>query len=369
MKVKESLLPLFRPDAVSVLKDKNCKFSLSRYFDVFQNKKYNKLQITKKIPVKFESNSSIKDLWTKHESLVEEYKNYEKKIDSGKKKFKVLKTPKTSFLDLKIEISDRIMENCHLCMHDDRPNRTAGEIGYCKCGKKMVVSSYFEHMGEEPELVPSGTIFTCGCSMRCLHCQNYSISQMFESGEIYTHEVLAKIVGRLKKRGCRNINLVGGDPTPWLSEWLKTFKHVKENLPIVWNSNSYYSEETAKILIGFADVYLLDFKYGPEDCAKKLSDAPGYWEACTRNHSIANEFGELIIRILVLPEHLECCTKPILNWIAQNLGKKTRVNILFQYRPEWRADEVPELKRKLNSEEMKRAIEIAEEAGLENFIT
>jgi len=139
-------------------------------------------------------------------------------------------------------------------------------------------------------------------------------------------------------------------------------------LPTVWNSNSYYSQETADLLAGFVDVYLLDFKYGNNDCAKAISDAPGYWEACTRNHLIANKFGKLLIRVLVLPGHNDCCTEPILKWIADNLGPWTRVNLMFQYRPEWRATERTELSRKLNGREIKEALEMAKQAGLKNLV-
>jgi putative pyruvate formate lyase activating enzyme len=190
-----------------------------------------------------------------------------------------------------------------------------------------------------------------------------------ELGTEYSPEELAKEVERLRFNGCRNANLVGGEPTPWLQHWLETFKHVKVNIPVVWNSNTYYSPETAQLLAGFADVYLLDFKYGPGDCAQRISDAPNYWEVCTRNHLEARKYGELIIRVLVLPNHLECCTKPILNWIADNLGDETRVNVMFQYRPEWRAHEIPQLFRRLNKDEMEKAIQLAEKAGLRNFIT
>ena len=224
-------------------------------------------------------------------------------------------------------------------------------------------------MGEEPELVPSGTIFTLGCTLRCLHCQNWTISQWYEKGEIFSPKQLAKSVESLRRGGCRNVNLVGGEPTPWLQQWLETFKHIEVNVPVVWNSNSYYSEETAKLLAGFADVYLLDFKYGSNECAEKISNASSYWEACTRNHLYAKKYGELIIRVLVLPGHLKCCTKNTLNWIAQNLGTWVRTNVMFQYRPEWRAREVTELRRRLTGKEKERTIELAKEAGLTNFIT
>ena len=232
-----------------------------------------------------------------------------------------------------------------------------------------MVSSIFEHMGEEPELVPSGTIFTMGCTMRCLHCQNYTISQWAESGKPYTPDRLAEEVETLRDNGCRNANLVGGEPTPWLHQWLETFKRVKTNIPIVWNSNSYYSPEMAQILAGFVDVYLLDFKYGPGQCAQRISGATDYWTACTHNHLGAKENGEIIVRILVLPNHLECCTRPTINWIARNLGVQTRVNLMFQYRPEWRAHEVAELRRGLSRDETDKTIGLAEEAKLANFIT
>jgi len=190
-----------------------------------------------------------------------------------------------------------------------------------------------------------------------------------ENGTRLNAEELARLVEGLHARGCRNANLVGGDPTPWLAVWLDAFRIVNVNVPVVWNSNTYYSEETADLLAGFADVYLLDFKYGPGDCSARISNAPRYWDVCTRNHMRAKRHGELIIRVLVLPGHLECCTKPIIEWITKNLGTDTRVNIMFQYRPEWRADEIPELGRRLTGEERKRAIELAREARLENYIT
>jgi putative pyruvate formate lyase activating enzyme len=90
---------------------------------------------------------------------------------------------------------------------------------------------------------------------------------------------------------------------------------------------------------------------------------------CTRNHLDAKKNGELIIRVLVLPGHLECCTKPILTWIAENLGSDTRVNLMFQYRPEWRAHEIPELRRRLSKDEMQKAVSLAKEAGLKNLVT
>ena len=358
---------LLRPDSIAVLKDEKCRRSLGRYFDVFQERKYANFKVARSLPADFSRDDPTDKLWRLHEELTKEFYEFRRGLDSGEAGG--LEAPPKSYLDLKVEIAKRILEDCRFCVRRCGANRRAGERGFCGCGADAAVSTFFEHLGEEPELVPSGTIFTCGCSMRCLHCQNWTISQWVEEGAIYEPKALARVVDGLRSSGCRNANLVGGDPTPWTAHWLEAFRHVKLNTPVVWNSNSYYSEETAKLLAGFADVYLLDFKYGPGGCAAKISSAPGYWGACTRNHLYAKRYGELIIRVLVLPGHLECCVKPILNWISKNLGENARVNVMFQYRPEWRAHEIPELRRRLTSDERARAVRLAKEAGLRNFIT
>jgi len=360
---------IWRPDALAVLKDKRARASLARYFDVMENSRPAKFMIAKKLPADFDKNDSLQKLWETHDQLTEEFYRLEREVDLRQKSLEDMDKPEKSYLDLKIEIANRILESCHFCTRRCGFNRLAGELGHCKCGTQITVSTMFEHTGEEPELVPSGTIFTLGCTLRCLHCQNWSISQWYETGEIFSPQRLAKAVEGLRERGCRNANLVGGEPTPWVEQWLETFRHVEVNVPVVWNSNSYYSEETAKLLAGFVDVYLLDFKYGSNECAERISDASGYWEACTRNHLYGGKYGELLIRVLVLPEHLECCAKVVLNWIAQNLETWVRTNVMFQFRPEWRAHEIPELRRRLSRGEMEQAIELAKEAGLTNFIT
>jgi len=358
-----------RPDSITVLRDEKCQRSLSRYFDTFQGKKKAKFVIARRLPADFSTSDSTESLWIKHNQLLNGFPTHENSVDTGKAHLDESISPSQSFLGLKAELAKRILQHCHFCVRKCGADRTRGKTGFCGCGATATVSSFFEHMGEEPELVPSGTIFTCGCTMRCLHCQNWTISQNMEAGDLHQPESLAKIVDHLRERGCRNANLVGGEPTPWLYHWLEAFMSVKENVPVVWNSNSYYSDETAQLLSGFADVYLLDFKYGPGECSKRISSAPEYWRVCTQNHLTAKKFGELIIRVLVLPTHNSCCTKPILEWISRNLGPETRVNLMDQYRPEWRAYETPELNRRLTGSEFREACEIAREAGLTNVIT
>jgi putative pyruvate formate lyase activating enzyme len=341
--------------------------TLSRYFAVAQNRKVAKFQIAQKIPAEFNKDDSLEKLWLEHVKRTKEFYWIESEIDKIGS-FKNMVGPEKSYFDLKLEIASRILQNCHLCSRKCGVNRSEGSVGFCGCGSQMQVSSMFAHMGEEPELIPSGTIFTLGCTMRCKHCQNWTISQWVDEGQEYFPKELATKIDQLRYEGCKNANLVGGDPTPWLMNWLQTFKHIKSNIPLIWNSNGYYSPETASLLMGFVDVYLLDFKYGPAECSEKISETPNYWKTCISNHFEANKTGELIVRVLVLPGHLDCCAKPILKWVAENLGVSTRVNLMFQYRPEWRAHEIPELRRRLNQNEMEKAIAFAQIEGLKNLI-
>jgi putative pyruvate formate lyase activating enzyme len=125
----------------------------------------------------------------------------------------------------------------------------------------------------------------------------------------------------------------------------------------------YLTKQSMKLLDGIIDVYLTDFKYGNNQCAKRLSNVDNYWEIVTRNHKIARAQCEMIIRHLVLPNHFECCTKPVLKWIADNLDN-VRVNVMDQFRPEYEADEYEELTRKLTIEEFKSSQKFALDKGL-----
>ncbi len=360
---------IIRPDSVRVFKDENVLRKLSRYISVSKNEKSAKFRIARSLQAEYDQNDSLDNLWILHNHLTTDYYRMEKEIDDGLSEIKSNDSYENSYLDLKIKLAESLLKKCSFCVRRCGVDRSIGELGWCKSGRQFSVSTFFPHMGEEPELIPSGTIFTVSCNLRCLHCQNWSISQRYEKGKKITPEAMAKQVDKLRLSGCNNVNLVGGDPTPWLHQWLETFNFVNTNVPVIWNSNSYYSKETADLLSGFIDVYLLDFKYGNNECAERISFAPKYWEACTRNHLMADKYGELIVRLLVLPGHLECCLQPILNWIASNLGVDVRVNLMWQYRPEWRANEIPELTRRLSHEEMQQSLQMAKTAGLTNFIT
>lgn len=291
---------------------------------------------------------------------LEKYKD----IIKGKRKASFIKLGNEE-LEEKRKKSLEILKKCEFCEWKCNVNRDGGELGKCKVGKEMRISSMFEHYGEEPPIIPSGTIFFSGCNFQCIYCQNWDISQFPERGYRLTAEEVAGWVNENFKKGkIKNVNFVGGEPTPNLHNILDIVSNIKVNIPIIWNSNMYMSEKSMKLLDGVIDMYLADFRYGNNECAKELSGIMRYVETVKRNHLLAIEQAELIIRVLVIPGHVDCCAKRILEWIGENIGKKAYVNLMRQYRPCWKAMKDPRIGRPLTKEEFSKAKEYYEEFGL-----
>ena len=350
-----SELLFLRPDAVYALEDEDVKRILRRYVEIVNNKLPAKFLLLKTFEVEIPKDASLKELWKLHDSLMKEFKENE---------ILKLKFYKTNLLTLKKVIANEIIKECQFCEWKCKVDRTKGYKGFCQVGNEIRISSEFIHIGEESFITPSHTIFFWSCNMQCIFCQNYTISYRLEKGEVVEPKVLAKIIEKRRKEGCRNVNLVGGEPTPYLNNILEVFEHVNENLPIVWNSNMYMSEVSMKLLDGFVDVYLTDFKFGPGKCSEELTKVKNYWGVVARNHLIASKQAEVVIRHLILPNHVECCTFPILEWISKNLGKSCIVNIMDQYHPCFKAFENEKINRRITMEEYKKALDKAKELGL-----
>jgi putative pyruvate formate lyase activating enzyme len=348
-----------RPDALKILENENISKELSTYFKIMLNQRPSRVKIASMIEA--EKNDNFNSLWREHERIRAEFKEI-----FDKTTFNGLKKPNFSYLDLKIKIAEKIFENCYFCEMRCYVNRITNK-GVCGVMNSKIASEFI-HTGEEAPLVPSHTIFFTGCNFECVYCQNFDISQFPEAGMEIGEKKLAEIIDRRRTEGSRNVNFVGGDPTPNLLYILKTMKLCTENIPVIWNSNFYMSEDAMKLLDGFVDLFLSDFKYGPEGCAERLSKVPNYWNVVTRNHKMAKESGDMIIRHLVLPDHVECCSKPILKWISENLEKETVVNIMGQYRPVYMAQECEEIMRYPRHQELEETVNYAKKLGLINLI-
>jgi putative pyruvate formate lyase activating enzyme len=203
-------------------------------------------------------------------------------------------------------------------------------------------------------------------------CQNYDISQAWKKKrklEDIAQKVdvkdLAKIAEKIVDKGAININYVGGDPIPNLHTIVGSLNHQVSNITQLWNSNFYLTDKSLSLIIDLMDFWLPDFKYGNNKCAEKYSGIKNYFDIIARNHKRIHDegSGEIIIRHLVMPNHVECCSKPILEFVAKEIPKCV-VNIMGQFRPEYKAHDYPNINRRPNNEEMVQVKNYADELGI-----
>lgn len=327
--------------------------NLDHYFDILEGLRVPRFRETMRVPVEYNKDASIDNLWKVHEEAMQRLG------ETGEGEH--------SLLDLKVDLAWRILESCCFCEHRCEVNRLKHQVGFCGVEAVSRYASEFLHTGEEPELVPSHTIFFTGCTFRCVYCQNWDIGTSPRSGAPILAERMAEVIALRHAQGARNVNFVGGDPGPHLHTILGIINIVRVDTPMIWNSNMYQSVEAMKLLDGVIDVYLADFRYGNDDCAKRLSKIKRYWEVTTRNFLEADRQTELLVRHLVLPGHLECCTRPIVEWIGEHMPD-VRFNLMFQYRPQYKAEQYPDINRFLTREEQSLAIDIVQDAGLTNVL-
>jgi len=274
-----------------------------------------------------------------------------------------------------------LLRACTACPRRCRVDRLAGRFGVCKVGRYAVVSSYFPHHGEEGCLRGgrgSGTIFFCGCNLRCVFCQNFDISWQLQ-GVPAPPERLAGMMLELQAQGCHNINFVTPEHVvPQIVEALPLAIEQGLRLPLVYNTGGYDALESLELLDGLVDIYMPDFKYWDAEMARRYSRAPDYPEVGRRAlQEMHRQVGDLVldergvarrgllVRHLVMPGNV-AGTEEVMNWLARELSPQTYVNVMAQYHPAGRVSqqEFPEINRRPTPAEYERAVNAARRAGL-----
>jgi putative pyruvate formate lyase activating enzyme len=288
------------------------------------------------------------------------------------------------------EIAIRGLERCRACPRECGVNRLADATCFCRTGRHARVASAFAHPGEESCLSGrsgSGTIFFSHCNLRCVFCQNWDLSQRASGQELDARRI-ADLMLALEEFGCHNINFVTPEHVaPQVIEAIADAVERGLTLPIVYNTSAYDSLETLTLLDGIVDVYMPDFKFWKSETADRLCQAKDYPERAREAiREMHRQVGPLrtgpdgiarrgvLVRHLVVPGRLEE-TREIFRWLADEISPDTYVNIMDQYRPEYRVGEsqrdgskrFEEIDRRPTREEIVRARELAREAGLWRF--
>jgi putative pyruvate formate lyase activating enzyme len=272
-----------------------------------------------------------------------------------------------------------LMRECILCPRSCKARRLDGKYGVCRTTDQVIISGASAHFGEEPPLVGrhgSGTIFFSSCNLKCLFCQNYSISHLREGRRVSPLQ-LAGLMMHLQQAGCHNINLV--TPTHVVPQIVRALLFAVEqglHLPLVYNCGGYESVQTLRMLDGIVDIYMPDIKYSDNDTARKYSGAADYWDAVRPAvKEMHRQVGELqtdargvatrglLIRHLVLPNGL-AGSERVLKFIAAELSPDSYVNIMDQYRPAFRAGRMREVNRPITDAELDDVLDCARKSGL-----
>ncbi len=289
-------------------------------------------------------------------------------------------------LAAKVEAAHRDLTECRACPRDCGVNRMTGETGTCNTGRHALVASAFHHFGEEDCLRGwngSGTIFFSLCNLRCVFCQNWDISQQRDGLEM-TGPELAAVILRLQREGCHNVNFVTPEHVvPQVVEAMAAAIALGLDVPIVYNTSAYDSIESLRLMEGLIDIYMPDFKFWEPGTARRLARASDYPERA--REAIAEmhrQVGVLkvgpdglacrgvLVRHLVMPG-CEGEAAAIFEWLATALSPDTYVNVMGQYRPEYKVAEKPDryddIDRRTLPAEVDAAFFAARQAGLWRF--
>ncbi len=271
-----------------------------------------------------------------------------------------------------------LYRGCRVCPRRCGVNRIEGELGWCGMPAELVITAAVPHFGEEPPLNGpggAGNIFTAGCNLSCVYCQNYQASQ-FRIGRKYSYEGTADLMLKLQDDGVDFIGWVSPShyiPSIALSTIIAQERGLK--IPIIYNTNSYDSVESLRMLEGLADIYLADLRYSDNAFAEKYSGVSDY-TAVSRSavEEMFRQVGELrinneglaekglIIRHLVLPGGISGSWETLC-FIALELSKEIPVSIMSQYIPVHKAGGYPEIDRTINEDEYSTVIKMAEDLG------
>lgn len=264
-------------------------------------------------------------LWRIHNSALEKWTSSET-VECSRRG--------VSLLTLKVELARRLLMDCTLCARRCRVNRLAGERGYCGLGSNAIVAESFTHIGEEAPINPSFVISLAGCALRCRYCQQSAI--LFPT-HVNGVELTFDLWKDLDFTDARTVSFVGGNPDESIFGILQFLNSAPPDLdlPIVWNSHAYSTPEVMALLHGVVDAYLPDLKYSNPACGARWSKVEDY--PVVAREAITQMTGQnvpVIVRILLLPGHLQCCHLPALRFLA-SLPIPPFVSIRGQYCPDW----------------------------------
>ena len=273
------------------------------------------------------------------------------------------------------------LSDCTLCPRSCHADRLHGQKGVCGMDASVRLARAALHPWEEPCIsgeTGSGAVFFSGCPLGCCFCQNREIA-IGQSGLTVTVDRLSEIFLELQEQGAANINLVTGTHyVPQIILALETAKKSGLTIPVVYNCGGYECAETLRLLEGYVDIYLPDFKYMDNGLAAGFSRARNYPEKAREairemvrqtGKPVFDEKGMIkkgtVVRHLVLPGHTKDSIA-ILKYLSETYGDSIYISVMSQYTPVFHQEKFEELNRRLTKREYEKVLDAAFSFGIEN---
>lgn len=256
-----------------------------------------------------------------------------------------------------------MLADCRLCAHNCGVNRLADETGLCHAGADSHFFSAQVEVSDELELIPVYAVALSGCDLRCDFCITGVSSWNPRAGAGFLPQEMAARVRAALDVGARTVMVLGGEPTIHLPSVLELVSLLPESARLVWKTNAHGTAQSRELLEGMFDVWLADFKFGNDACARQLAKVSDYVRIVEENLLWAEVHSELIVRHLLMPGHAECCWRPVAEWLAQHMPG-VKVNLRAGFWPAWHARRHAELQRPVSSTENDFAFGLARELGL-----
>ncbi|MBO4382636.1 MAG: radical SAM protein, partial [Clostridia bacterium] len=221
----------------------------------------------------------------------------------------------------------------------------------------------------------AGTVFFTGCPLGCVYCQNHNIADG-SRGTALTSGQLTDVFLRLQDLGAHNIDLV--TPTHFVPQIVPAMERAKAHglrIPVVYNTGTYETVDTLRMLEGLVDVWLPDVKYVSPELSARYSDAPDYFDVAAAALEemvrqapacVFDDAGLMIRGVLVRHLVLPGCTedsKAVLKYLYETYGDRVWLSIMSQFTPVRPAEG---LDRPLTRAEYDAVVDFATDLGISN---
>lgn len=310
---------------------------------------------------------NLAELWDYHQKGLAHLRQA-KSISKGLSEVSTVQV--VNLLQIKQALAERHVSHCDFCVHHCRVDRHDGEMGYCQLSAVSPYSGAYIHWGEEAPIRPTWAVFLGGCTMHCTYCHNWRDTFDTRQQALFTPTVMLQAL-RAHAGEYRTLSFIGGTPEPHLHTLIDCAVALNAApelaAPLVFNSNATLSAVGLDLMEGVVDVYLPDYKHGNDRCAWNLTKISHYQETLQTNlRRYRSQQAGMLVRHLVLPEHLDCCTRPVLETLARDYPDVV-VNVMLTYQPMYKAESMSQIDRTLRPSEKEKVRSWIEELQLKQL--